>query len=274
MTTFGGMALIAGGALLGGLFSAFLNIALRWFFRLFNFGFNWATNFYTRGVGLMLRASVIVLVVYAGLIVLTYFSFTTTPTGFIPQQDKGFLLVNVRLPDGSSVARTRATMQRIEDLARFRIHAGIWSRLEAPLVPEGQTATIRRQLEAARGLASGRAKDEAGRWARNTSHRPDGIYRTKKRPGVNHTVAVSGQSLLLNANRARISARCMSCSTPLKIVCDPDCPQMASPRVCARGVRAVKFEAEEFGRLRRRRPSRVWSTAGGFKMVDRGPRQS
>ena len=40
------------------------------------------------------------------------------PSGFIPQQDKGYLLVNVQLPDGASVERTREVMRRIEQIAR------------------------------------------------------------------------------------------------------------------------------------------------------------
>ena len=46
-------------------------------------------------------------VVYGGLLVLTYFEFVRTPTGFIPQQDKGYLLLNVQLPDSASVERTQ-----------------------------------------------------------------------------------------------------------------------------------------------------------------------
>ena len=49
----------------------------------------------------------VVLVIYGGLLVLTWWGFTHTPTGFIPQQDKGYLLVNVQLPDAASVTRTR-----------------------------------------------------------------------------------------------------------------------------------------------------------------------
>ena len=52
------------------------------------------------------------LLVYGGLLCLTYWGFTHTPTGFIPQQDKGYLLVNVQLPDAASVARTAATWCR------------------------------------------------------------------------------------------------------------------------------------------------------------------
>ena len=66
-------------------------------------------------VGGLLRISAIVLFVYGGLLVLTYLQFVRTPTGFIPQQDKGYLLLNVQLPDSASVERTQRMMGRIED---------------------------------------------------------------------------------------------------------------------------------------------------------------
>ena len=67
---------------------------------------------------MLLRVSVIVLVVYGGLLYLTYFSFTRVPTGFIPSQDKGYLLVDVRLPDSASLERTQAVMAQVEKIAR------------------------------------------------------------------------------------------------------------------------------------------------------------
>ena len=59
-------------------------------------------------VGLLLRTSVLVLSVYAGLMVLTYKVFNETPTGFIPSHDKGYLIVNVRLPDSASLDRRKS----------------------------------------------------------------------------------------------------------------------------------------------------------------------
>ena len=50
--------------------------------------------------------SLVVLVVYGGLLCLTYWGFMKSPAGFIPMQDKGYLLVNVQLPDAASVERT------------------------------------------------------------------------------------------------------------------------------------------------------------------------
>jgi multidrug efflux pump subunit AcrB len=83
----------------------------------FNKGFEYTTELYTRGVAVSLRLSMVVLLVYAGLLVLTWWSFDRTPTGFIPPQDKGYLLVNVQLPDAASVSRTRKVMDRVEEIA-------------------------------------------------------------------------------------------------------------------------------------------------------------
>ena len=59
-----------------------------------------------------------ILVIYAGLLGMTYWQFQRTPTGFVPQQDKGYLLLNVQLPDSASVERTQAAVARIEKIAR------------------------------------------------------------------------------------------------------------------------------------------------------------
>ena len=83
-----------------------MDLSLGWFFRLFNAGFRGGTELYVRGVRVLLRVSLITMAVYGGLLVLTYFQFTATPTSFIPQQDKGYLILNVQLQDAASVERT------------------------------------------------------------------------------------------------------------------------------------------------------------------------
>jgi multidrug efflux pump len=137
------------GALVGGLAGWFLigpvNAVLGWLFRGFNRLFDRMTVFYGRLVGSLLRVSLVVLLVYGGLLVLTYWQFIRTPTGFIPQQDKGYLLLNVQLPDSASVERTQSVMAHIETLAR-------------------------------------------------------------ETPGVEHTVGVSGQSLILGANAPNLGS--------------------------------------------------------------------
>ncbi len=106
------------GALIGWLVSSVLNRLMGWCFYLFNKGFDAATVVYTRVVGGLLRISILVLLLYGGLLGLTYWGFTRTPTGFIPAQDKGYLLVNVQLPDSSSLERTEQVMRQVEVVAR------------------------------------------------------------------------------------------------------------------------------------------------------------
>ena len=93
------------------------DLALGWFFKLFNVTFNASTNLYTRLVGYLLRISLITLLIYGGLLGLTYWQFSHAPTGFIPQQDKGYVLLNVQLPDSASVERTQKVMAHIEKIA-------------------------------------------------------------------------------------------------------------------------------------------------------------
>jgi hydrophobe/amphiphile efflux-1 (HAE1) family protein len=94
-----------------------INLLFGWFFKLFNAGFTKTSDLYSRGVGWQLRASVIILMIYGGLLYLTYIGFTSVPTGFIPSQDKGYLLVDVRLPDSASLERTQAVMAQVEEIA-------------------------------------------------------------------------------------------------------------------------------------------------------------
>ena len=137
------------GALVGGLLGWMLinpvNAVLGWLFRGFNKLFDQVTVVYGWAVGRILRLCVVVLIAYGGLLVLTGWVFNNAPSGFIPQQDKGYLLLNFQLPDSASVERTQRAMGRIEALAR-------------------------------------------------------------ETPGVAHTVGVSGQSLLLNANAPNLGS--------------------------------------------------------------------
>jgi multidrug efflux pump len=95
----------------------FLDVSLGWFFRLFNAGFNAATSGYAWVVGLLLRLSVITLLIYGGLLVLTYWVFARAPTGFIPDQDQGRLIVSVQLPDSAALWRTQKAVAEVDAIA-------------------------------------------------------------------------------------------------------------------------------------------------------------
>ncbi len=116
-----------------------LNATLGWFFKGFNAVFDRSTSAYAGIVRHVIRASVVALLVYVGMLYLTYEGFRRVPTGFIPLQDKGYLVASVQLPDSASLERTEQVMRRVEKIAM-------------------------------------------------------------ETPGVGHTVAISGQSFLLNAN--------------------------------------------------------------------------
>ncbi len=90
---------------------------LGWLFRGFNRLFDVVSAVYGWTVGHLLKLSADVLVAYGGLLVLTYGVFQRAPTGFIPQQDMGRLLVNIQLPDSASLQRTLETVKQVESIA-------------------------------------------------------------------------------------------------------------------------------------------------------------
>ncbi|HWT30170.1 MAG TPA: efflux RND transporter permease subunit, partial [Propylenella sp.] len=79
-------------------------------------GFNRAFDRLSSGYGALtrrfLRFTVVLLVVYGGLIALTFWQFGRAPTGFIPEQDQGYLITVIQLPPGSSLARTDAVVKQ------------------------------------------------------------------------------------------------------------------------------------------------------------------
>jgi HAE1 family hydrophobic/amphiphilic exporter-1 len=83
------------------------------FFRGFNYAFDKLSLGYGELTRRLLRVAVLVLVVYVGFIGLTGWQFVRAPTGFIPDQDQGYLITVVQLPPGASLARTDAVVRRI-----------------------------------------------------------------------------------------------------------------------------------------------------------------
>ena len=88
-----------------------------WLFRPFNRFFERASQGYVGTVKRVIRGSGIALVLYAGLMVLTYFGFATTPTGFVPPQDKQYLVAFAQLPDAASLDRTEAVIKQMSEIA-------------------------------------------------------------------------------------------------------------------------------------------------------------
>ena len=87
-----------------------------WVFGPFNRAFTWAGDKYGAAVGGVLRKSFIALILYAGLVYLTGWSFTKVPSGFVPTQDKQYLVAFTQLPEGASLDRTDAVMRRMGEI--------------------------------------------------------------------------------------------------------------------------------------------------------------
>ncbi len=111
----------AGGAVgfvVGWYLRVVLNRLLGWGFWAFNRAFAAVTAGYLGLVRAVLVATPLVLAAYGGLVYLTYEVMTRSPVGFIPNQDKGYLLVNLQLPDSASLTRTDRAVRQVDDIAR------------------------------------------------------------------------------------------------------------------------------------------------------------
>jgi hydrophobe/amphiphile efflux-1 (HAE1) family protein len=86
---------------------------IRAFFNGFNRAFEWVSSRYGALTGRLVRVSAFMLIAYAGLIGLTAFEFAKAPTGFIPQQDQGYLINIIQLPPGASLARTDEVARKV-----------------------------------------------------------------------------------------------------------------------------------------------------------------
>ncbi len=82
------------------------------FFRLFNNAFNRTTEWYARIVSLAVRRVGIMVILFAGLVLITFIAYKNVPTGFIPLEDDGLILINVQMPDGATLDRTKNTVEQ------------------------------------------------------------------------------------------------------------------------------------------------------------------
>ena len=101
-----------------------------WLFAPFNRLFERASHGYVGTVKRVLRGSSVALLVYAGLMGLTYLGFATTPTGFVPGQDKQYLVAFAQLPDAATLDRTEAVMKEMSDIAGK--HPGVENTIAFP----------------------------------------------------------------------------------------------------------------------------------------------
>jgi multidrug efflux pump len=95
------------------LFTRILNKLFGWFFNGFNRFFRAFSHGYSRLVGRLIRMVAIVLVLYLGLNSLNWLAFEKVPSGFIPQQDQGYMVAYAQLPDAASISRTEEMVAQV-----------------------------------------------------------------------------------------------------------------------------------------------------------------
>jgi len=95
-----------------------LDRSLGWIFRPFNRAFRRGSQRYGAGVARVIRRGGIALAVYAGLVALTVFGFSKVPHGFVPTQDKQYLVAFAQLPDAATLDRTERVMREMADIGR------------------------------------------------------------------------------------------------------------------------------------------------------------
>jgi hydrophobe/amphiphile efflux-1 (HAE1) family protein len=88
-----------------------------WFFRIFNRVFHRGSEAYGGGVGRIVRWKALAVAVYLLLLAGTYFAFQAVPPGFVPVQDKQYLVSFAQLPDGATLDRTEAVIRQMSAIA-------------------------------------------------------------------------------------------------------------------------------------------------------------
>ncbi len=141
-----------------------------WFFDKFNKSFDRLSNGYGALTKRLVRISAFVLVVYAGLIALTGWQFQQAPTGFVPEQDQGYLITVVNLPPGASLDRTdevvldaTTRLLEIDGVAHTAGFAGFDGATFTNAPNKGAIFTVLESFEerAAKGLTSDQILNQA-----------------------------------------------------------------------------------------------------------------
>ncbi|MEB3282220.1 MAG: efflux RND transporter permease subunit [Lyngbya sp.] len=88
---------------------------LGWLFRKFNQGFAWVQNQYTKLINFLVRINTLVMGVFLGGLVLTFFMYQWVPSGFVPEEDQGYFIILFQAPDGVSLNYTAEATEKITD---------------------------------------------------------------------------------------------------------------------------------------------------------------
>ncbi|MEO1617487.1 MAG: efflux RND transporter permease subunit [Planctomycetota bacterium] len=221
--------------------SRLIQFLFGWFFKLFNQFFGSVSSFYAKLAGGLVRLSLVVLLVYVGLLWGTYKAMTTVPTGFVPSQDKGYLLVDIQLPDSASLERTERVVSQLGEILLGQ-RSGDGEVLESMVLASRATS----------------GEEERGEPTSDSSSR--------RIIGVEHTLEVVGQSFVQNAVGSNFAS--------IFVILEPfegrEEPELYSERIAAEVRRAVAAEVLD-ARVAVFGPPPVdgLGSGGGFKIMVR-----
>ena len=111
------------------------------FFRGFDKAFAVAGSGYAGVAQSLLRRSFLAMLLFVGLLLLTGWQFGRVPTGFLPQEDQGYLMVNVQLPDGASLGRTNQVLRQIDEIVEGTDGVETWVSLGGFSLIDGTAAS-------------------------------------------------------------------------------------------------------------------------------------
>lgn len=89
-----------------------------WFFKLFDIVFGWFTHLYTTIVRFLVKNLIVSFLIIGAVYYGAYHLATTTPTGFIPMEDQGIVLISCTLPSGASLERTEAVVNKLDEIMK------------------------------------------------------------------------------------------------------------------------------------------------------------
>jgi len=118
-----------------------LDRGLGWLFRPFNRVFKRGSERYGGLVASIIRRGGLALAVYAGLLGLTLLGFKNVPHGFVPTQDKQYLVAFAQLPDASTLDRTEKVIRRMSDIGLKQ--PGVDNAVQFPACPSTGSSTRR-----------------------------------------------------------------------------------------------------------------------------------
>ena len=154
-------------------FTRMMDALFGWFFNAFDATFRVAARGYVHAVRRILRVKFVVLLLYVGLLGLTAYAFQQVPSGFIPGQDKQYLIGMLQLPDGASLDRTEQIVRQHH----------------------------RHRAEDTRGRERGRIPGAVDQWVHELTERRRVLLRSRRFQAAAHSGAVGQTALALALNQ-------------------------------------------------------------------------